>query len=500
MVAIFIFRRDFRVRDNTSLIKAIKDGHKILPIFIFTPEQILKENNEYFSNNAVQFLCESLIDLNEQLKKYGSRLHIFFGDNIDILKYINTKYKFDAVYYNKDHSVYAVNRDNEISKWCKSNDIIDKSCEDYTLIPINEGLVNDERPYLILAQFYKRVLKEIPIRKVDKLKFKETFFVSHEFSKEVGISNINKYYDENPNIAIKGGRTDALKKLRNIANLEKYKEERDYPALQKTSMMSPHLRFGTVSIREMYWKIESLFGKYHDLIRELVFRDFYYKIYAFKPKLQRGTALYNEFDKAIPWSYDKGLFEKWTNGKTGYPLVDAGMRELNATGHQHNRLRMLCGSVLTKYFLIDWRWGLKYYYKHLVDADVFSNTAGWGFVSSTGPDGVPYFRAPFNPYTQSKKFDKDAIYIKKWVPELKDVDAKDVHKWYDNTIRNKYDVDYPEPVIDHKYASTRAMKVFKEAYPKKNMNGGDNKEENEEDCSCNYSFIGCNGPVNFFKC
>lgn len=482
MIALFIFRRDFRLKDNTALIQAIRDGYEILPIFIFTPEQIDKSKNKYFSNNSVQFMCESLIDLNKQLTKYNSRLHIFYGDNIDIIEKINSQLNIDAIYYNKDHSVYSIERDDKITKWCSEHNIITKSPEDYTLIPLNEGLVNNERPYLILAQFYKKIMKEIPIRKIDKKTFKSSYFITNTFDNEIVIDKINRYYEENSNLAIRGGRNNALKNLKNIENLEKYKDERDYPALHKTSMMSPHLKFGNVSIREMYWKIETLFGKEHDLIRELIFRDFYYKIYALNPKLQRGKALYDSFDKAIPWSYDKELFDKWANGKTGYPLVDAGMRELNTTGHQHNRIRMLCGSVLTKYFLIDWRWGLKYYYTHLVDADIYSNTAGWGFVSSTGPDGVPYFRAPFNPFIQSKKFDKEAEYIKYWIPELNDVDAKDIHRWNEKDIRNKYkNIDYPEPVIDHKYASQRALKTFKDAFEKKfeggNIENGCNIDE-----------------------
>jgi deoxyribodipyrimidine photo-lyase len=280
------------------------------------------------------------------------------------------------------------------------------------------------------------------------------------------VTNLSQFYNLNPSLAIRGGRSNALKMtLRNMKAFKDYHKERDFPALQKTTRMSPHLKFGTVSIREMYWAIRDTLGKDHGLIRELVFRDFYLKIYALRPELQRGVALLDTFDKQVPWKYDKRLFEAWKQGRTGYPMVDAAMQELNVTGHQHNRMRMLCSSVLTKYFLIDWRWGLKYYYTQLVDADVFSNTAGWGFSSSTGADAVPYFRAPFNPFIQSQKFDPDAQYIKRWIPALADVATKDIHKWFDPAIRAKYpaDIGYPAPVMDHKEASNRAMQVFKDA-------------------------------------
>lgn len=473
MTAVFIFRRDLRLQDNTALIQALRDGYKVLPIFVFTPEQILKKKNSYFSHPAVQFMCESLEDLNEQLKKYHSQLHLFFGSNRDVLESIAKHHSIQAVYFNEDYSVYAKKRDKEIITWCEKKNIRCQTKEDYGLLPLNKGLLEDKRPYMVLAQFYKKIMKEIQIASVDSYKFKKDNFLSTSLPLQITIENMHTYYDSTPDLAIHGGRTLGLQGIKRLEILKDYQKERDYPALHKTSMMSPHLKFGTVSIREMYWAIEKLYGKEHGLIRELIFRDFYLKIYALQPKLQRDVALHKHFDEAIPWSYDKKLFKAWGEGLTGYPLVDAGMRELNNTGHQHNRIRMLCGSVLTKYFLIDWRWGLKYYYTHLVDADIYSNTAGWGFVSSTGPDGVPYFRAPFNPFIQSSKFDKEAEYIQNWVPELKEVSPKDIHNWFNPEVRSKYPmVNYPAPIVNHKEASARALKVFKEAYEKKFQKDG----------------------------
>ena len=461
-IALFLFHRDLRLSDNTALLSAIEEGYKILPVFIFTPEQINPEKNDFFSHPAVQFMCESLSDLNQQIQ---GGLHMFKGKNVQVLKRIYESVPFKAVYSNMDYSKYATDRDAEIESWCKSKGLQFVQKEDYGLLPLKEGLLqNPERPYMVLSQFYNK-LKTLTIRTVRPYTYNKLDFPHFDLKSDVSVDDLSSFYDSLPDLAIHGGRTRGLEMLDNLKTLKLYQEKRDYPAIKGTSKASPHLKFGTVSIREMYFTIVNLFGKDHGLIRELAFRDFYLKIYALKPELQRGTAL-KKIDQHIPWSYDKRIFDLWTIGKTGFPLVDAGMRELNQTGHQHNRLRMLCGSTLTKYFLIDWRWGLKYYYTHLVDADIFSNTAGWGFVSSTGPDAVPYFRAPFNPFIQSSKFDKDAEYIKKWIPELKSVSSKDIHKWFDPAVRSKYKVDYPAPVVDHKFASARAMDVFKTAFKK----------------------------------
>jgi deoxyribodipyrimidine photo-lyase len=217
----------------------------------------------------------------------------------------------------------------------------------------------------------------------------------------------------------------------------------------------------------MYWRIRDLFGKEHALIRELVFRDFYSKIYNLKPELQRGQALHDKLDKAIPWSYDKKLFKAWCDGRTGFPIVDAGMRQLNTIGWQHNRVRMITSNILTKYLLIDWRWGERYFSRMLTDYDPASNNMGWTWSASTGPDAQPFFRAPFNPYIQSKKFDPEAEYIKKWVPELAEVEPKDIHRWGEEKIRAKYpNVKYPAPIVDQRDASQRAVQIYKEAFKK----------------------------------
>ena len=464
--ALFIFRRDLRLEDNTALSAAIQDGYRVLGCFVFPPDQILPKKNPYFSNAAVQFMCESIESLSKQM---DDKLLLIHEDHSDALNDIYDAQPFDAVYFNEDYSVYAKKRDAIIRTWCEKRSIKCVTREDYGLLPLHEGLVDEVtlKPYKVLSQFYKKVQREYDIRRPSSLgESKIKHALLRPVKQFLPSSEVSKFYQKNPAAALHGGRDAAMRRLATLGNLQDYKIARDFPAQHKTTLLSPYIKFGVLSIREVYWAIRELLGKDHALIRELVFRDFYMKIYALQPELQRGKALHDALDRNIPWSYDKKVFHAWSRGVTGFPIVDAGMRELNTTGHQHNRVRMICSSVLTKYFIIDWRWGLKYYYTHLLDADIFSNTAGWGFSSSTGPDAVPFFRAPFNPFIQSKKFDRDAEYIKHWIPELADVQPSDIHKWYDPIVRAKYDTNYIAPIVDYKEASKRAIKVFKDAFVK----------------------------------
>ena len=462
MTSLFLFHRDLRVEDNTALIKACKESDHVILAFIFPPEQIDKVQNKYFSHAAVQFICESL-------REIPMNIHIFTGDNVATLDQIHRSTLFSKLYQNEDYSVFAKNRDAAIKQWCDLKNVEYVTCEDYGLFPLSEGLLPENRPYTVLAQFYKRYLKELHVREVDRYKIPKNKLIVQTLAGELKASDMHDLYIHNPDIAQKGGRSNALKVLKSLATFDKYKDTRDYPALVNgTTNASAHLRFGTISIREYYWKcVERFHTRDHPLIRELIFRDFYLKIYALNPKLQRGTAFHSDLDANIPWTYDKKIMRKWQEGNTGFPMVDAGMRQLHTTNWCHNRVRMLVASVATKYFLLDWRDCARYFYTQLVDADTFSNTAGWGWASSTGVDATLYFRAPFNPFLQSKKFDKDAVYIKRYVPELQHVAPSDIHKWYDPAIRDKYpDISYPPPIIDYKEASARALKVFKEAAAK----------------------------------
>lgn len=468
VTSLFLFHRDLRLNDNTALIKACRESDRVILAFIFPPEQIEPARNPYFSHAAVQFMCESLAELGEQVP-----IHVFRGDNVATLSQINSQISggFSRLYQNEDYSVYARKRDGDIREWCEKNDVEYVTAEDYGLFPLHEGLLTDpERPYTVLAQFYKRYLKELDVRRPTAFtKAMKIKMVKVGSLKSMTIDDIHKFYKKNDNIAQQGGRKAGLRILRSLGKFRSYKDTRDYPADDAgTTRISAHLKFGTISIREMYWQCVAAFGtRDHPLIRELIFREFYMKIYGIRPELQRGIAFHAELDRHIPWKYGKEAkahLLAWQTGTTGFPLVDAGMRQLAAINWMHNRVRMLVASVATKYLLLDWRDCARYFYTQLVDADTFSNTAGWGWASSTGVDATLYFRAPFNPFIQSKKFDKDCIYIKKYVPELRDVATADIHKWYDPAVRAKYpDVKYVAPIIDYKEASARAVKVFKAA-------------------------------------
>lgn len=471
MTNLFIFHRDLRLNDNTALIEAIKLKEKVIPIFIFPPEQIDQNINKYFSHPAVQFMCESLHDLHITFKNLNTQLYTFKGNNIDVLSHIYNHIKFKKIYQNQDYSVYAKKRDKEISNWCKNNNV--EFCgdfEDYDIIPLKDGLLPDGRPYTNLAQYLHKLETTQKVRNVDMHKFTSDNFFNSSLSSINGfikIDNIDNFYTKNDNIKQRGGRNNALKIIKDLNKYKKYNTERHIPALDKTTHISAHLHFGTVSIREFYWTLYKKLGSHNGIIRQLAFRSMYLKIYALNPELQRGVAFRKKIDQAINWKKDPKYWKAWTTGTTGFPLVDAGMKQLHYENWVHNRVRIVVASVATRYLHLDWRDCSKYYYQNLVDADTFNNTAGWGFSSGIGVDAAPYFRPPINPFIQSKKLDINAEYIKKWLPELKDVEPKDIHNWNNPKVRDKYpNINYPEPIIEQKKASLASLEEFKKAYKK----------------------------------
>lgn len=465
---LFLFHRDLRVQDNTGLIAALKESLEILPVFIFPPEQIDPKTNKYFSNAAVQFMCESLQNLHHDTNE---TLQLFKGDTIEILTNIHKHYPFTALYQNKDITHYATQRDSKIAAWCKKNNVVFVNTEDYDLFPMDVGLVpSSQKPYTILAQYYGRYLKDLNVAKPASVSNKLVQkFVATKVSlkSSIFINDLKQFYNHDANIEQKGGREYALNALKMLGSYKTYDKTRDFPANAKgTTKLSAYIKFGCVSIREVYWRaVEAFKTRDHPFIRELIFRSHFYKNYYHRPELQRGRAYLHHIDTHIPWKYDRAVFDAWKQGRTGYPLVDAGMRQLNTTHWMHNRVRMVVASVLTKYFLIDWRKGEQYFATQLVDYDPVSNLAGWGFGSSTGFDNPQTItRAPMNPMIQSSKFDADAEYIRHWVPELKDVPAKDIHRWDEEKIRAKYpNIAYPAPLVERKFASARAMKLWKAA-------------------------------------
>ena len=465
-IAVFLFHRDLRLPDNTALLKAVRDGYRVLPVFVFPPEQIDPRKNKVFSHAAVQFMCESLQDLDQQLRTVGSQLFMLRGSYSEVLGLLSKHTRFQAIYSNRDESIYARQRDDTIAAWCKKNGVDFMQTEDYGLIPLKDGLLPDGRPYTVLQQYLNRFDKDLQVRVPDRFKFAPKHFVESGTWRDVPllqVDNLTALYKPNPEIKVKGGRLVGIKRLKDIKRHNQYATLREYPGKEGTTRASAYLKFGCFSIREMYWEVVKHFGKHHGIIRELVFRDFYFKIYALDPELQRTRAFHTYLDTHIPWKEDKHRWDAWTQGRTGYPLVDAGMRQLATEGWMHNRVRMVVATVATRYMLLDWRSCAKFFYASLVDADPFSNTAGWQWSAGVGVQNmIARLRPPMNPFLQSKKYDVDGEYIKHWVPELRDIPSRDIHRWYEPAVRSKYATvtTYPAPVVDPKQASAATTKRF----------------------------------------
>jgi deoxyribodipyrimidine photo-lyase len=450
-MAVFLFHRDLRIKDNTALNMALQREQHIFPVFICDPAQIDRKRNDYFSNNACQFMCESLQEI--------PNLNIFAGDTVDVLDRLP---KFSRLYQNKDLSKFALERDERIMRFCRSRKIEFVTDEDYSLFPKDFFVSGNKRkhPYLVFAPFYKLCLRCIADIRRPVYRTKKSVFLLAPNSDSIKI--LEQFYDFNPELAQRGGRKNAEKLLKRITVFKSYGNTRDFPGLPLgTTKASAHLKFGTMSIREMFWTCVDVLGKSHALVRELLFREFYFHIYAHDPALQRGVAVYPALDRGVRWSADVKIICAWKSGKTGFPLVDAGMREMNSTGWMHNRCRMIVANFLAKLCGIDWRIGMQYFYTRLVDCDAFSNSAGWQWCASVGADAQPAFRV-FNPFIQSYKFDRKAIYMKRWIPEIQEIDPKDIHNWNDATVREKYpDVMYPAPCVHYATSAAAARKRYK---------------------------------------
>ncbi len=444
---IFIFRRDFRLHDNTGLNWAIKNCQNIIPIFIFTPEQI--KNNKYFSENAVQFMIESLKDLNKNLKKYDSKLHIFQGDNVEILKKISKKINIDKIVFNMDYTPYAIKRDKQIQSFCDKQGIECVMKQDYLLSNMGDLNKKDKSPYNVFTPFKNNGLK-YNVKKPEKITIKN--LIKKKLDEDGYID-----YKINENLNVNGGRKNAKKKLKNLKNFKNYNDTRNNLD-ENTTHLSAYIKFGCVSIREVFHKIKKILGINSGLINQLFWREFYFYIAYYFPFVLKKQNLIKKYDK-IKWNTDNKLFKKWTKAKTGFPVVDAGMTQLNQTGYMHNRARLITSNFLNRMLGYHWSKGEKYFAQKLVDYDPSVNNGNWQWIASTGVDPKPYFQRLFNPKIQSKKFDIDGEYIKKWLPELKDVDSNDLHDWEKN--HKKYNVDYPKPVVNYQEARKKSQEMYK---------------------------------------
>lgn len=453
---IFIHRRDLRWQDNTSLLESYKKIKDIVPIFIFNPKQIYFENNPYFSNNLVQFMCESLEELYDSYKTKGINLNFFEGEIIKVLDEIYKNNKIKSISFNLDYSPFSKKRDKTIWKWCKKNKILINVYEDMLLIDINKGNginPNTKQPYRVYTPFMKNLRKH-QVRPLNMDKIKGTgIIINNKYS--IIKEDLKKYYKRNENNHVIGGRKHAVKILKSLKKFKNYNDNRNL-LTYKTTHLSSYINLGLVSIREVYFSVIKYIGPSSSIIAELYWRDFYYTILNFFPHVVNGP--FTKKYKNIKWKNNKEHFVKWKNGETGFPVVDACMKQLNKTGFMHNRGRMIVASFLTKDLLIDWRWGEQYFAQNLIDYNISANNGGWQWVASTGTDSQPYFRI-FNPWTQSKKFDPECKYIKKWLPAFKKLDKKVIHNW--NTNFDKYPEIYHKPIIDHSNARKKTLNTYK---------------------------------------
>lgn len=428
-VNIFWFRRDLRLDDNVGFYNALKSEHPVLPIFIFD-EEILKKLPK--DDARISFIYETLQKMRTKLEdKNTSSIAMFHGEPATIYKELLEKYNIDTVFTNRDYEPYAKERDDKIQQLLNDNNVKFKTFKDQVIFEQNEVTKKDGLPYVVYTPYMKVWKEQFKTYTLD-------FYYTSSFLKNL-IQN-----KELPNLSLSDigfikSKQKIKKHIVTPSLIQNYEDTRNFPAQDSTSKLGPHLRFGTVSIRKM---IEKAITEKNEIFwQELIWREFFMQILWHFPHTSKKS-FKAKYDR-IEWRNNEAEFLKWCNGETGYPLVDAGMRQLNETGFMHNRIRMLVGSFLCKHLLIDWRWGEAYFAEKLHDYEMASNIGNWQWVAGSGVDAAPYFRI-FNPTTQIKKFDNDLAYIKKWVPDFQEFT-------------------YPKEMVDHKEARERCLATYKEA-------------------------------------
>lgn len=428
-INIFWFRRDLRLDDNVGLYHALKAKHKVLPIFIFDKDIIETLPKD---DARVTFIHRSLSSINKTLnEKFKSNIVTFHNKPIDVFKTLVQNYTIDTVFTNHDYEPYAISRDKDVTTFLETKNIEFKSYKDQVIFETNEVVKADGTPYKVYTPYSNKwieTLKKNPIKN----------FNSEDLLSNL-VSDINLPFLSLESIGFKTSKQTIEPYDVSQAIIDQYEAIRNFPAKEGTSKLGPHLRFGTVSVRKMVQK--ALKSNNSTFLKELIWREFFMQILWHFP--DTITKSFKPQYDAIKWRNNKEEFNAWCEGKTGYPLVDAGMRELNETGFMHNRIRMLVGSFLCKHLLIDWRLGEAYFAEKLHDYEMSSNIGNWQWVAGCGVDAAPYFRI-FNPTTQIEKFDKDHKYIKHWVPEYQELT-------------------YPQPIVDHKFARERCLSTYKEA-------------------------------------
>jgi len=431
-VNIFWFRRDLRLQDNAGLYHALKSNHPVIPVFIFDTN-ILNELEDK-ADRRVEFIHAALEELQMLLKKMDSSLEVYHGEPLSVYKTLLEKYTIEKVFTNHDYEPYALERDRAIAGLLKNNGVSLHTYKDQVILEKKEVVKDDETAYTVFTPYsskWKAVLTGFHLKPYPTKKYFSNFYKQPATAipslAEIGFKTVDQPFPS---------------KNLNEELIKKYKAQRDIPSIQGTSRLGVHLRFGTVSIRQLAAAGAALSETY---LNELIWRDFYHMILWNFPHVGKGKAFKPQYD-AIEWRKDNGEFGLWCNGQTGYPIVDAGMRELNATGFMHNRVRMIVASFLCKHLLLDWRLGEAYFAQKLLDFDLAANNGGWQWAAGSGCDAAPYFRI-FNPYLQTKRFDPQLEYVKKWVPEFQEFN-------------------YPKPIVEHEFARKRCLEVYGKALRK----------------------------------
>ena len=428
-VNVFWFRRDLRLYDNAALYHALQSRLPVVTVFIF--DTTILNKLEEKADKRVHFIHQTILSLKHQLNAFGSGLTVFHSTPLEAFLQLQEQYSIDTLFANHDYEQSAIARDAAVAKMLSGNHIRFRTYKDHVIFEKGEIIKDDHKPYTIFTPYsrkWKAALNDFYLKSYPTEKYFHNFY---HYSAPAVPSLEDIGFKE----------TDAVFPAMNtdVILISHYTEQRNYPSVNGTSMLGVHLRFGTISIRELARKAKELNETF---LNELIWRDFYQTILWHFPHICEGRSFKKEYD-LIEWRNNEEEFKLWCEGKTGYPIVDAGMRQLNATGFMHNRVRMIVASFLTKHLLIDWRWGEAYFAQKLLDFDFAANNGGWQWAAGSGCDAAPYFRV-FNPTLQTQKFDKDHIYIKKWVPELDSFD-------------------YPAPIVVHEIARKRALETYAKA-------------------------------------
>ena len=426
-VNVFWFRRDLRLEDNIGLWNSLNQNYPTLLLFIFDDDILSKLND--VADARVNFIHQELEKINQKVKSYGSSILIKKGKPLEVWKSLLLEFSISEVYCNKDYEPYARDRDVKIKNLLSENQITFNAFKDQVILEENEVLKDDGLPYTVFTPY--------------KNKWLQRFLPKHaqNFPSEMLLSKLSKNSFEFPSLRLIGFQKSNISVLEyNLSDeiVNEYHHNRDFPSKNGTSQLGVHLRFGTVSVREIVREIQS---KNPIFLSEIIWREFFKQILYHFPHVVQGS-FKKKYDKII-WENNELYFKKWCEGNTGYPMVDAGMRELNQTGYMHNRVRMVVASFLIKHLLIDWRWGEAYFAEKLLDFDLSANNGNWQWAAGCGCDAAPYFRV-FNPYEQHRKFDVNSVYIQKWVPEYQELT-------------------YSKPIVNHPEARLKAIALYKSA-------------------------------------